>query len=489
MRTEFFQPNKFVILILILTGSLFSWTEGRGDPYDLLGQDGLKNVAIVEDHSEVLVQWMKKGIRHATLINIDTHDDIRRIPLEKINQLKELYHRKDISAIARANSLSDGGLYDIGNFIYAVGKIGIIKDVYWIIPFSFFSHPDVEHRVKKFLRSYGFPDEAIETFRLKKGCLRGEIDDIPFNICGIEKLPAIDHPVFLSIDIDFLPYVSVEYGVNKLEAMKMLLRSLYKKKYKVTDAVVAYSVNGGYTTVLHRWMGDVVSQMLKEPHLVSNANLPELWTILQMADTYSQENKPDEILQSLVPFLDTYEDNPCLLVYIADAYYSLNNIEKAFHYAEKSCLTDKNFCYILPYLGKYLAIEGRLSEAERFFVRGYNLNSKMNYLQADFAGALKKAGRYQDALRYFEILKSMNGSFPADFMMGEVCLLLGDEEAALLHFNRGRDQLKVDPIIEINNQEVADAILSAVQFYEKSGHKDDADDIRRNPRLKSFLAK
>lgn len=283
--------------------------------------------------------------------------------------------------------------------------------------------------------------------------------------------------------------MSVEYGVNKLEAVKVLLGSLYKKKYKVMDTVVACSVNGGYTMVSHRWLGDVVSQMLKEPHLVSDANLPELWTILQMADTYSKENKPDEILRYLIPFLGPYRDNPSMLVYIADAYYLLNDIEKAFRYAEKSCLIDKKFCYMLPYLGKYLAIEGRLPEAEQFFLRGYHLNTEMNYLQGDFALALKRAGRYHDAFKYFEILKSMNGSFPSDFMMGEVSLLLGDERAALLHFDRGRDYLKGNPIIEIKNPEIADAIVSAVKFYEKNGYKNHADDIRKSPGLRSIFAK
>jgi tetratricopeptide (TPR) repeat protein len=489
MKTGFFPPNQFGLLILILIISLFSWSEGRSESYDLLGQDRLRNIAIVEDHSEVLIQWVKKGIRNITLINIDTHDDIQRIPPEKIGQLKELYHQKDISALRKTNSLSDKGLYDIGNFIYAAGKLGIIKDIYWIIPFSYFSHPDVDKSLKKFLKSYSFPDGVIKTFKVENGCFRGEIDGIPFNICGIEELPTIDHPVLLSIDIDFLPYLSVEYGVNKLEAIKMLFGSLYKRKYKVKDAVVAYSVNGGYTTVSDRWLGNVILEMLKEPALLSDPKPPELWTILQTADIYIKENKPKEVIQYLLPLLETYKNHPALLIYVADAYYLLNDIEKAFYYAEKSCLIDKKFCYILPYIGKYLVIEGRLSEAEQFFTRGYNLNPEMNYLQGDFAIALKKAGRYHDALKYFEILKSMNGSFPSDFMMGEVYLLLGDERAAMSNFDRGRDFLKGNPNIEIKNPEIADAMISAVKFYEKNAYKNYAEEISKNPRLKSIFEK
>jgi hypothetical protein len=489
MKIRFFPPNKFGLFILILIVSLFLWVECKSGSYDLLGQDPLKNVTLVEDHSEVLVQWVKKGIRDATLIHIDTHDDIQKISPGKIGQLKKLYHQKDISAIGRANSPSDRGLYDIGNFIYAAGKLGIIKEVYWIIPFSHFSHSDVENRMKKFLKSYYFSDDDIKTFKVEDGHFRGEIDGIPLIICGIEKLPTIDHPLLLSIDIDFFPYLSVEYGVNKLEAIRIILDILFKKDYKVMDAVVAYSVNGGYTMVSHRWLGNVILEMLKKPALLSDPKPPELWTILQTADIYIKENKPKEVIQYLMPFLETYKDHPALSVYIADAHYLLDDIDKAYTYAEKSCLIDKNFCYILPYIGRYLFIEERLSEAERFFVRGYTLNPEMNYLQGDFAIALKKAGRFYDALKYFEIWKSMNGSFPSDFMMGEVYLLLGDEKAALSYFDRGRNDLRINPNVAIKSPEIADAMIKAVQFYEKNGYKNYADEIRKNQRLKSIFEK
>jgi tetratricopeptide (TPR) repeat protein len=291
----------------------------------------------------------------------------------------------------------------------------------------------------------------------------------------------------LSIDIDFFPYLSVEYGVNKLEAIKMLFVSLSKKNYKVMDVVVAYSVNGGYTTVLHRWSGDVILEVLKEPNLILNPVFPKLYTILQRADIYVKEIEPKETLQYLMPLLETYKDNPALLTYAADAYYLLNDIDKAFYYAEKSCVIDRNYCYILPYIGKYLVIEGRISEAKRFFVRGYGLNPKMNYLQGDLAIALKKAGRYRDSLKYFEILKSMVGSFPSEFMIGEVYLLMGDEKEAKTHFDRGRDSLRATLYAVIEREEVAAALISAVQFYEEKGYIDDADEIRKNPKLKTIF--
>lgn len=487
MRKRLILPNKFSLLILILIVCLFPTIDGGGEKYPVLGKDPLKDVVIVEDHSEVLAHWLKKGIINATLINIDAHDDIRRISAAKIDGLKKLHDQKDIKAISESDSLSDKGLYGIGNFIYAAGKLGMVKEVYWIIPFSHFSHPDIETRMKKFLKSYRFSDDDIKTFRLKDGCFRGEIDGIPLNICGIETLPPLNNPVILSTDMDFFPYLSVEYGVNKLEAIKMFFDSLSKKDYRIMDAVVAYSVNGGYTTVLHRWLGDVILEVLKEPNFILNPVFPKLYTILQRADLYVKEIRPKETLQYLMPLLETYKDNPALFTYAADAYYLLNDIDKAFYYAEKSCVIDKNYCYILPYIGKYLVIEGRISEAGRFFVRGYGLNPKMNYLQGDFAVALKKAGRYLDSLKYFEILKAMVGSFPAEFMIGEVYFLMGDEKTAKAHFDLGRDSLRSSQYVVIDCEEVTAALISAVQFYEKKGYIDHEDEIRKNPELKTIF--
>ena len=47
--------------------------------YPVFGQDHIEGAGLLEDHSEALVRWARLGLKDAVLINIDAHDDLRRI--------------------------------------------------------------------------------------------------------------------------------------------------------------------------------------------------------------------------------------------------------------------------------------------------------------------------------------------------------------------------------------------------------------------------
>jgi tetratricopeptide (TPR) repeat protein len=454
--------------------------------YPVLGRDTIGNVAFFENHSEALVQWAKKGIRNAVLVNIDTHDDIRWIPAEKIEKLKCLYEKKDRAAIKEVDSVGDESLFNIGNFIYAAAKLGIIKEVYWIIPFAYFSKAGTENHLKIFLKTYNFSENDIKTFRMKDGCFCGIFHEVPLNICGIEALPDIKKPVILSIDVDFFPPMAREYGIDKMSGIKVLFDALYKKKYSIQDALIAYSVNGGYLRVINRWIGNQSAEVLRKPDMIYGTP-PELWTVRQNADIYYEENKADLLFELTQRYLEKYQNEPSLMMYIAFAYYGTGNIEKAFDCAKKACLINSGYCFGLADIGQCLIDDDMFPDAVKFFESAYSLCPGMNYRQKGFANALRKAGQYREALKYYEAYRSKNGSFPVDFLMGEIFFLMGDEESALKHFNRGRRYLKVDPYAFVKYQIDADAILSAIKFYEKRGFDEYARELKKNPKLKAMF--
>jgi len=454
--------------------------------YPVLGRDAIENVAFFENHSEALVQWAKKGIRNAVLVNIDTHDDIRWMPAEKIEKLKCLCEKKDWAAIKEVDSVGDESLFNIGNFIYAATKLRIIKEVYWIIPFAYFSKADTKNPLKKFLRTYNFSEKDIKTFRIKDGCFCGSFHEIPLNICGIEALPDIKKPLILSIDVDFFSPMAREYGLNKMSGIKVLFDALYKKKYKIQDALIAYSVNGGYLSAINRWIGDQSAEVLRKPDMIYGTP-PELWTVRQNADIYYEGNKADLLFELTERYLEKYQNEPSLMMYTAFAYYGTGNFERAFDCAKKACLINPGYCFGLADIGQCLIDADRLPDAVKFFESAYSFCPGMNYRQKGFANALRKAGRYREALKYYETYRSKNSSFPVDFLMGETFLLMGDEESALKHFNRGRKYLEIDHYAFVKYRIDADAILSAIEFYEKRGFSEYAGELKKSPKLKAIF--
>ena len=464
--------KKLLSLALTIAGILYMVMESNA--YSRLARDSLKDVTIVENHSEVLASWVRKGIRKADLIHIDMHDDMRLVPDDKMEQLKHLYQRKDYISLTRANSLSDRGLYDIGNFVYVAARLGIINNVYWIIPFRFSSLSDAKENLKRFLKRNRFSDGDIQSFSFKDGCFCGRRNDIPVSICNIDTLPSFKKPVLVSVDIDFLPYAATEYRLTKLESARMLLKALSSKAYRVIDASVAYSVNGGFTDIQSRWLGDVVVQMFREPHFIFSKREYGLWSAYQKADTCTSQNRNKDAKGCLTPLLKRYKNNSVLLTYSAIAFYQLNDIEKAFQYAEKACLSNRAYCYTLPHIGRYLTVEDRLAEAERFFLRGWSLNPEMLYYQWTLCFAFTNAGEHYKALSCFEALVPLIMSSSLHFLIGHLYLELEDEVSATEHFNLAQQLLDSESNDLEDWPESRDAITQASLLYEKRGQVESA---------------
>jgi tetratricopeptide (TPR) repeat protein len=429
---------------------------------------------------------MQRGVTNAVLINVDTHDDIRWIPDEKINTLAKFYNKKDWKAIEDADFQGDESLYNVGNFIYAAAKLGIIRELYWIIPYAKFSTPDPLDGVKRLLRTYNFPEGSIKTFALTDGCVRGSFYDIPVSVCGIEHPPEISGPVILSIDVDFYPPMPVDYPVDRATSIKILFASLFRMNYRIMDAVVAYSVNGGYLRTYHKWMGDVSADILKTPSLLNN--MPELWAILSAADYYLKTKEYDRLIAFLNGVKSKYPDSKPIDVYLAFAYQGLSRLEKALDIARMLCVKDKNYCYALIELGIEIAKTENPEKAEPFFKSGYSMNPEIDFGQIYFGNALRKAGRFEDAIGYYLTFRRMNGSYPVDMIIGETYLMMGDEKRAGKFFDSARLALRRKRYVDVKNRVVSQALRTAVNYYEKKGLKEYALELINNRRIGDMLS-
>jgi len=90
----FLNLSKHTIPSLFFIGALFFVTSCENQQLPVAAVNPINTIDIVEDHSEVLVEWIKAGYRDMVLINIDHHDDFRAIPEHKIKRLKNLYNDK-----------------------------------------------------------------------------------------------------------------------------------------------------------------------------------------------------------------------------------------------------------------------------------------------------------------------------------------------------------------------------------------------------------
>lgn len=480
-KTTIAAVTVFVLSAAIIVAFLITDADSRN--YPILGTDMLAEVSVVENHREALRVWADKGIRDAVLINLDAHDDLRIVPADEMKKLKDLYKRVR-QGKAGAMPVQEGyGPITNANFIHAAAKLGIVKKVIWVVPQSYALFSDKGERLQSLLRMYGFTDREIAGFKKAEGRFTGKSDGITLVICDAGSLPDLADPVLLSIDADFFPAEINEENHRITDSLKKTVRALFAKEYRIRNAVVAHSVNGGFTDASCRWVGELAVDSIRIPGVTKMAGLPDRYAFLQKADHLHSFKKHRELLEILSPFTERGVNDPALLIYASLASQGVGQTGDAFKLAEQACRVDRGYCYGLTQVGSLVLEQNGLAQAEPFFVKGYELAPGMDEGQFRLAMALKKSGRYDEAIGYFNLFRNSYGPFPVDFYLAETLLLKGDEQGAVQYYDSGRRELAANPAALAGFGDMR-IIEGAAAFYERKGDTRIALELRASIRSK-----
>jgi tetratricopeptide (TPR) repeat protein len=245
----------------------------------------MNNVFLIEDHDQALKVWRKNKVRGLDLVHIDAHIDfnphkaepIQRI-LSQAQSLKELKSRLEYSLAFRHYQKDLSKQTDIGNYIYPAIEEGIIRDFYWVIPGGLkefkASAKCIENILKGLFgdKKQSFQDKSSKTkLRSKEskaeenqGIVSSEFLGRKLIICILDRLPVLKQRVLLDIDTDFLVVDSLlsadntkNIGKRKPWIPSAALVGTLKEKVKRPEIItIAYSVNGGFTPIIYKHLGD-----------------------------------------------------------------------------------------------------------------------------------------------------------------------------------------------------------------------------------------
>lgn len=240
-------------------------------------------IFLIEDHDEALKVWRKEKIKGLDLVHIDAHMDFGlqlARPIEtifkKAKSMRELKKNLEYS-IAFKNYEDDFDKQtNIGNYVYPAMEEGIVRDFYWVIPGGRKEFKASLKFVKNTIRRIGMTlDNKIETTNHKlrideTGLVSATLFGRKFYVCTLEKLAFLKERVLLDIDTDFLVIDSVvnsnnttKIGKRKPWISAQEFQEIIEKKIKQPKAVtIAYSVNGGYTPIKYKHLGDEVAYYL-----------------------------------------------------------------------------------------------------------------------------------------------------------------------------------------------------------------------------------
>lgn len=231
-----------------------------------------KGVFLVEDHDEALKIWRQKGFKNLDLVHIDAHVDFgfyQAKPIADIiteaKNLRELKRDLECSLAYKHYENDFDRQANIGNYIYPAMREGIVKDFYWVIPGGLKEFRESLGLIKNIIRN--LTRQRHYSIDAKEGIISAGILGRKFIVCALAKLPILRQEALLDIDTDFLVIDSIvnaqntaNIGKRKPWILPKDLADKLKKKIKQPRIItIAYSVNGGYTPMEYKHLGDEIA--------------------------------------------------------------------------------------------------------------------------------------------------------------------------------------------------------------------------------------
>jgi tetratricopeptide (TPR) repeat protein len=212
-------------------------------------QAGPSAIHIMENHDAALAHWRAAG-RDRILVHVDPHHD--------------------------AWFTGDNVPVNAANFVGYALRERLIREWYWVVPDSSFA--SAQNRglllaaMRKLIGSYPGRGAPIQEVRFAKSgeprnnAFRTSLLGVPLTVCTLDAIPTVAENVLLDLDVDFMttPRVNYSRGNDAHPALPWcwpdeILDRIAKKNLRWDVATIALSVEGGFTPLAWKYLGDELS--------------------------------------------------------------------------------------------------------------------------------------------------------------------------------------------------------------------------------------
>jgi Tfp pilus assembly protein PilF len=224
-----------------------------------------KAIVMMEDHDKAYQGWKEHGVRDRVLVHVDAHIDFGWIPEMDLDEIGS--DGNDLNRISKEGPLlnpylkSRNKMLNIGNYICPAIRDGMVKKFYWVVPeASFRSAQGLRHIIKQLKQLLRIKRYAGGKLSRNVDHLSCRILDTEVIVCSLENLERIEEPVLLDIDVDFMLTERIWDDLNPQRRPWIFPEELYEKlSSKICDIdllTIAYSVEGGFTPLRFKYLGD-----------------------------------------------------------------------------------------------------------------------------------------------------------------------------------------------------------------------------------------
>jgi tetratricopeptide (TPR) repeat protein len=383
-------------------------------PRQFAGPAPLVGIHLMENHDEAYRIWSRAGVRDRVLVHIDAHDDV----------------------VWAADEAS----INIASYICPALREGIVREVFWVIPDETWKSPkgirNVIQRLKKVRKKYPgeqqapiFAQDRISTSFLGK----------PLQVCPLALLPRFGKPVLLDIDVDYLVIPQAYRRQEQPAAMPWrwpadLVSRLRASGLESDLITIAYSVEGGYTPLKWKYLGDELARRLagesqdsaglrgmellrqaclaahrgggqgaERLYLEARELLPECGApSLHLAHLYADRG---EVPQAREFYQEALARDPSFRTAYNSAgieYYCSGRLPEAAKEYQRTLMLDPRDPYAHLGLGKIAARRKHWQEAETWGQKSLTLDDKIVDTYRLLGEALARQGRRREAIAAYE---------------------------------------------------------------------------------------
>jgi len=215
-----------------------------------------QRVFLFENHDEALAIWRQAGVAGRILVHIDPHHDMGWVgPREHVT---------------------------FANYICPALQDGLVRAVYWVVPEQSWestgNRQQILHQLRQILHAYAGSSSG---YRFERQRARAQILGKPLEICSLSSLPDFVEPVLLDLDVDFLtlPRVAGNPSAEHTELPwcwpEDLVGRMSARKMPWEIATIPYSVEGGYTPLRWKYLGEELALRLN-PAATEDPRLPAM---------------------------------------------------------------------------------------------------------------------------------------------------------------------------------------------------------------------
>ncbi|HYM10631.1 MAG TPA: tetratricopeptide repeat protein, partial [Bryobacterales bacterium] len=283
------------------------------------------HVFLAENHDYAYYLWRERGIKDRILVHVDAHHDLWWIP--------------------------EKGSPSIANFLCQALRENQVRELVWVVPDPTWEsrrsrRPLLSH-LKELARKYPGGQQPVE---VTEDAISTVLLGKPLRICPLATLPKFAEDVLLDIDTDFfvIPRVSFRDWDTHSQLPwcwpEELVTRLGAAGLQAEMATIVYSVEGGYTPLKWKYLGDEMALRLRDARDEETMRGMRLLREAAVAAHHGEPTAAEQLYQQAEQLLPASAAPP---FHLAQLYVETGRLDEARSFYRKALAIDPS--YRTPY--------------------------------------------------------------------------------------------------------------------------------------------